>query len=84
MGAGCGVVGVGAVGGVDDGAESTVVFWEGGEFEGFAGAVLGVPHCLGDAVGEAGHGVFPVRCQNEISGHEENDGFTSLRHDRQS
>jgi hypothetical protein len=38
--AACGVVGVGAVRAVDDGAETAVVLGDGGELEGFAGGVL--------------------------------------------
>jgi hypothetical protein len=38
--AACGVVGVGAVCAVDDGAETAVVLGDGGEVEGFAGGVL--------------------------------------------
>lgn len=59
MGPGGGIVGVGAVSAVDDGAEAVVVFGEGGVVDCFAATMLGEPDRLGFTVGKAGHGVFP-------------------------
>ena len=60
VGAGDGVVGVCAVGDVDDWSYAVLVFLDRGVGEGFAGGVLGEPHGLRGAVDEADHGVFPV------------------------
>jgi hypothetical protein len=59
VGAAHSVVRVRAFGGVRDGAAGRCLF-DGGPREGLAICVLGEPHGLRDAVGEAHHGVFPV------------------------
>ena len=58
MGSLRGVVGVGAVAGVDDGAEA--LFFKGVVGEGLAEGVLAEPDLGGFAVLEADHVVFPV------------------------